>query len=196
MKTKIRIKITKCSADIFWYKNFIGRVFEVTREDEFGAYRVAICGTTNAYCVQMTDCEIIKEKEMKTKIIRITGCKSDLYWYNNLVDSCFEVDHVSHQDYYVNVGASTEGCYCISREDAIVIEPIPEKVYTPFTNENGASIIGCPIRNKEAPKYIALITWVGLNYIYTSNNKINYASFQELFDDWTFLDGSPCGKLV
>ena len=139
------------------------------------------------------DCEVIKEKEVMK--IKITGCSDKVSWYRSLVGCIFEVTARDGYGAYQVIIGETTGTYCVRECDCIIVEPVPEKVYRPFSNADGADIIGKPIKNIRAPKYLALIQWVGDKYIYTSNNRAEQIDYKELFDSWTFLDGSPCGIL-
>ena len=58
--------------------------------------------------------------------------------------------------------------------------------YIPFTFEDAEFLIGKVVKHKKE-NYLAVIT-LCLNEI------TNMGDFKELLDDFTFLDGSPCGK--
>ena len=67
----------------------------------------------------------------------------------------------------------------------------PESQLVPFTFEDAEFLIGKAVRNKES-KYIATITSVReFDCRIFIDTDFNY-----LLENFTFLDGSPCGKLV
>ena len=67
----------------------------------------------------------------------------------------------------------------------------PEPEYIPFTFEDAEQLIGKTIKSKSGNS-IYIITAINYEYIGIWKNNINY---DQLFDIYTFLDGSPCGKL-
>lgn len=70
------------------------------------------------------------------------------------------------------------------------IAPIPE--YIPFDYSDAEQLIGKAIKNKDS-SFITLITGVSERGVlfYDSLNR----GFEYIFKEYTFLDGSPCGKL-
>lgn len=62
-----------------------------------------------------------------------------------------------------------------------------EPEYVPFTFEDAEHLIGKVIKSKDE-NWIELLTFFGEDY--TSN-----ITYEALLRDYTFLDGSPCGKL-
>ena len=66
-----------------------------------------------------------------------------------------------------------------------------EPEYIPFTFEDAEQLIGKTIKSKSGNS-IYIITAINYEYIGIWKNNINY---DQLFDIYTFLDGSPCGKL-
>ena len=62
----------------------------------------------------------------------------------------------------------------------------PEPEYTPFTFEDAEFLIGKVVKHKKE-NYLVVITAC-------FNETTNMGGFKQLFDDFTFLDGSPCGK--
>ena len=65
------------------------------------------------------------------------------------------------------------------------IKTTPE--YIPFTFEDAEFLIGKIVKSKNE-KWIEML-------IYASENEISNISYGFLLDCYTFLDGSPCGKL-
>jgi hypothetical protein len=57
----MKIKVTKCSDSNWWYKGFVGKVFEVAKEDDED-YFVIHHGKSDRYLVDKTDCEIVQDK--------------------------------------------------------------------------------------------------------------------------------------
>lgn len=70
----------------------------------------------------------------------------------------------------------------------------PEPEYIPFTFEDAEQLIGKVIRPKnELHKLILLISMINFSGVFLEDEiTITYTS---LLSDYTFLDGSPCGKL-
>lgn len=64
----------------------------------------------------------------------------------------------------------------------------PEKKLVPFTWEDRELLMGKWIVNKLS-HVCAMITSI-------SPFSVNYMTYKELFEDYMFLDGSPCGKEV
>ena len=65
------------------------------------------------------------------------------------------------------------------------VKQAPE--YVPFTFEDAEFLIGKTVRCK-SQDYVALI-------ISVTKDGTSVDDFKPLLDDFTFLDGSPCGKL-
>lgn len=64
----------------------------------------------------------------------------------------------------------------------------PEPKYVPFTYEDANELIGKAVKHKSL-NYVELIKFI-------SDTHVGDISFVELFQYYTFLDGTPCGKLV
>lgn len=60
---KKRIKIIQCSSPDFWYKDFIGYVFEVETVREDNSYIIKERPTGGTHCVEMCDCVVIEEEK-------------------------------------------------------------------------------------------------------------------------------------
>lgn len=71
----------------------------------------------------------------------------------------------------------------------IVNKPLTDE-YVPFTFEN--LLIGTIVKNKSTGSYY-LITSQSEGGLWVANTAIAY---KKLFDEYTSLDGSPCGKLA
>lgn len=69
----------------------------------------------------------------------------------------------------------------------------PEKKLVPFTWDDRGLLMGKWIVDKEDNTYISMIITIDLESISLNYNSFTY---EELFDNFTFLDGSPCGKEV
>ena len=65
------------------------------------------------------------------------------------------------------------------------VKPKPE--YIPFTFEDAEFLIGKVVKHKTA-NHLAVITSC-------FNESTNMGGYKKLLDYFTFLDGSPCGKL-
>ena len=63
----------------------------------------------------------------------------------------------------------------------------PEPEYIPFTFEDAEFFTGKVVKHKTANQ-LAVVTWC-------SNETTSAGSYKRLLYDFTFLDGSPCGKL-
>ena len=63
----------------------------------------------------------------------------------------------------------------------------PEPEYIPFTFEDAEFLIGKVVKHK-TDNHLVVVTWC-------SNETTSVASYKRLLCDYTFLDGSPCGKL-
>ena len=59
--------------------------------------------------------------------------------------------------------------------------------YVPFTFKDAEFLIGKVVKHKK-DKWVELIT-------YCSENETSSCMYEDLLSDYTFLDGSPCGKL-
>lgn len=81
----------------------------------------------------------------------------------------------------INPDFNWKGCdYRIKEE--------PEKTeYIPFSFEDAEQLVGKVVKSKDE-NWIELLTFFGEDY--TSN-----ITYEALLKDYTFLDGSPCGKL-
>lgn len=65
------------------------------------------------------------------------------------------------------------------------VKETPE--YVPFTFEDAEFLIGKVVKHKK-DKLVELIT-------YFSENETAICPYEHLLDNYTFIDGSPCGKL-
>lgn len=70
------------------------------------------------------------------------------------------------------------------------IKPKPKLV--PFDFSDGQRLIIRPVKNKNQ-NLIGMITQVDDDGVTVGGNL--FSTFEDLLDDWTFSDGSPCGKL-
>jgi len=71
----------------------------------------------------------------------------------------------------------------------ILNKPLTDE-YMPFAFEN--MLIGTIVKSKSTGAYY-LITCQSENGVWVNNTGILY---KKLFDEYTYLDGSPCGKLA
>lgn len=65
------------------------------------------------------------------------------------------------------------------------VKPEPER--TPFTFEDAEFLIGKVVKHKTT-KHLAVITLC-------FPKSTNIGAYKQLFEEYIFLDGSPCGKL-
>ena len=65
------------------------------------------------------------------------------------------------------------------------VKETPE--YVPFTFDDAEFLIGKVVKHKK-DKWVELIT-------YCSENETAICPYEHLLDNYTFIDGSPCGKL-
>jgi len=72
------------------------------------------------------------------------------------------------------------------------VKPSPRTV--PFTVEDAPNLIGRAVKIKESERYW-LIGALNDQYVYLSG-QITIIAYHEFLDNFTFLDGSPCGKTV
>jgi len=68
--------------------------------------------------------------------------------------------------------------------------PIPEKKIIPFDFSDAEMLIGRPVKTKTFGDMF-IISRISKESIYMSNCNMGY---RYLFEEYTFLDGSPCGK--
>jgi len=68
----------------------------------------------------------------------------------------------------------------------------PEPKYIPFTFEDAEFLIGKLIKDKHTNSIFIII---GVNAVGIMITIDNYISFKNLLENYTFLDGSPCGKI-
>lgn len=64
----------------------------------------------------------------------------------------------------------------------------PTEEYRPFTFDD--DLLGLKIKSKNGSKLKAIIIGQGYEFVDTTYETISY---KELFEEYTFLDGSPCG---
>ena len=74
----------------------------------------------------------------------------------------------------------------ICRDYRVKKEPKYPK-YIPFTFEDAEHLIGKPVKHKK-DSWVEIIT-------YCNKNETSSCMYEDLLRDYTFLDGSPCGKL-
>lgn len=67
----------------------------------------------------------------------------------------------------------------------------PEPKYVPFDYSDAEFLIGKAIKSKREKK-IRLITNIDVQYVFTHR----WMSYYKLLQDYIFLDGTPCGKLI
>lgn len=68
----MRVKIIKCSKDVYWYKNYIGRCFDVNFIEYLGNEYYEIYNSTHYdnMCLEISDCiDPKKLRELKLKNI-------------------------------------------------------------------------------------------------------------------------------
>lgn len=62
-----------------------------------------------------------------------------------------------------------------------------EPEYVPFTFEDAEFLIGKVVKHKK-DKWVEMLTWC-------SPDEVLNIPYEILLDNYTFIDGSPCGKL-
>ena len=92
--------------------------------------------------------------------------------------------HKLHQRWY-----DVEGLPIFSNDIEYRLKPEPE--YIPFDFSDANKLIGKAVKAKDS-SHLMLITIVDLIHVRISQAWIKY---QELLDDYIFLNGTPCGKL-
>ena len=70
-------------------------------------------------------------------------------------------------------------------ENEYRVKPTPE--YIPFTFEDAEFLIGKVVKSKDE-NWVETISWCG-------DIATSVSNYETLLSDYTFLDGSPCGKL-
>ena len=113
-------------------------------------------------------------------------------WRANTAKDTWDLIGVNHADDYPFV---TDGNDCV----CIIIKKEPEKKYVPFDlskEETRTFLRGNWIKRKSDSlesmiTIIAQLT-LGDKHVWTAGTM----SAEELLDEWTFLDGSPCGKQI
>jgi len=68
----------------------------------------------------------------------------------------------------------------------------PESKLIPFDFSDAEKLIGKAVKSKNA-EMLRSITDIGEESVYFSVNRV---TFSTLLNSYTFLDGSPCGKVV
>jgi hypothetical protein len=68
----------------------------------------------------------------------------------------------------------------------------PEPQLIPFNFSDAEMLIGRAVKSKDG-KIISVITNLTINIVWLGDERILY---DELLSDYTFLDGTPCGKEV
>jgi len=69
----------------------------------------------------------------------------------------------------------------------------PESKIVPFDYSDAENLIGKAVKTKTSKRFCT-ITAIEYEYGITINSDV--LQFEELFQYYTFLDGSPCGKVV
>jgi hypothetical protein len=62
----------------------------------------------------------------------------------------------------------------------------------PFDFSDAKMLIGRAVKRNDGV-HVAMIAGLTYDYVWISNEVVNYS---ELLSDYTFLDGTPCGKEV
>ena len=68
----------------------------------------------------------------------------------------------------------------------------PEPKYVPFTFEDAKDLIGKVIKSKKDNTVASIVMCTSLAVYYGSDSGCKYGY---LFTEFTFLDGTPCGKI-
>ena len=119
--------------------------------------------------------------------IRITNVSKDSYWYRFLEDCVFEVIRENNSGYVVSVGEKNDD-FVVGKEDCEVVEE-----YVPFTWEDRDLIRGKWLKHKEKDIEFSIEC---INKDGTGDEDITFESWNYLFENFTFLDGSVFGKEV
>ena len=69
----------------------------------------------------------------------------------------------------------------------------PEQKLVPFTFEDAESLIGKVVKTKNGGNIIGVVISIFNCVISMGGDKMTY---NDLYRDFTFLDGSPCGKYI
>jgi hypothetical protein len=68
----------------------------------------------------------------------------------------------------------------------------PKQELIPFDFSDAEKLIGKVVRHKEGLNCVAVLVECNLQHICIGND---FERYEVLLQDYTFLDGSPCGKL-
>jgi len=122
----MKVKITKVTKDIYWYKEDIGNIFEVDDSDKFDEYyRILNTG----HYIAKTDCEIVKD--ISTYKIKIISCHVPRYWYSHCVGFTYDVENFICADgddsHYRLIDKPS---YIILKSDCKIINEIQSEDFT------------------------------------------------------------------
>ena len=70
------------------------------------------------------------------------------------------------------------------------VKPESEPEYIPFTFDDAKDLVGRCIKSKDGTK-MQTIVHLNQNHVFAGVGQMDY---EWLLEDYTFLDGSPCGK--
>ena len=87
---------------------------------------------------------------------------------------------------------NTNPNFCLTCEYRVKEDP-PEPEYVPFDFSDAEAILGKKIIKKDTNVFVAIIVSVHEHSVKLGNDFSYY--FDTLHKTFTFLDGSPCGKL-
>jgi len=88
------------------------------------------------------------------------------------------------------VASGTSDCFQFFMPD-----PIPVEKWVPFTAEDWELFFGKAVRTKRS-KTVGGVGVQGFDASGVDIRSSGVHSFQEFLEEWTFLDGTPCGKKV
>ena len=123
------------------------------------------------------------------------------YWFANTPRECLWRANASKNTWsLIGVKHNNDNPFVADGIDSacIILTKEPEKKYVPFdlsNEEDRARLRGAWIRFKDDPAYECQALAIDNERVHIWSD-CDFLSPEELLRDYTFLDGSPCGRLV
>lgn len=169
----MKVLITGCSKETYWYEGMIGEIFECTKEsDVMDAY---VC-SNDKLVIFKKDCHVIQS--IVTVLTEWEKSGGELQLWSFYLEEWVEL-------------IKEDG---VKLGDILRIKPIETSQYRPYTFEEAKEVFTKQAWVKsKVSGYLALVTLIGEDFVSVSDLKQTY---QELLEKATHLDGTPCGVKI
>jgi hypothetical protein len=170
----MKVLITGCSQDTYWYLNRVGETFDVLSTD-LEWRKVLVVGETNRY-VNIKDCHVIQS--IGTVLMEWEKSGGELELWSSYLKEWVKL-------------IKEDG---VKLDDILRIKPVEQPQYRPYTFEEAKEVFtkdAWVIEASSGDYY--LVTGIFKDAVEFGQPECDY---ETLLENYTHLDGIPCGVKI